>query len=181
MSCSGKERLKHSPHCSPSSVPGGADVAPAATNFTRKGCGGSVKWCQAHQLPMSKASWCPEPSRSWRPSCITPQNNAVLWRGAGKSLGLYNGNIFNFPGLLYDASCSISLPVLTLYSPFIYTPILLLQKPRVDVHTRDGKTIAPAYPQRFCTASKCVSDHNFPFSGKASSFSFLSYYPPNQF
>ena len=76
----------------------------------------------------------------------TPSKQCCALEKGGKSLGLYNRNIFNFPGLLYDASCSIPLPFLTLYSPFIYTPILLLQKPRVDMHTRDGKTIAPTYP-----------------------------------
>lgn len=107
MSCPGEERLKLSPHWSPSSVTCGADVAPAATNFTRKGCGGSVKRCQAHQLPTSKASWCPEPSGSWRPSRIPLKQCCALERGSEESW-LVNGNIFNFPGLLDDGSCSIS-------------------------------------------------------------------------
>lgn len=72
---------------------------------------------------------------------MPPRYNAVLWKG-GEESWFVQRNIFSFPGLLYDASCSAALPLLTLYYPFSYTPVLLPQKPHVDEHTRDGKTIA---------------------------------------
>ncbi|CAI9151931.1 unnamed protein product [Rangifer tarandus platyrhynchus] len=78
-------------------VPGGADVAPAATNLTRKGCGGSVKWCQAPDAPEQ----CKLVSRTiWELEAIvhTPSIRGCAPERGGEESWFVQRNMFSFPG-----------------------------------------------------------------------------------